>query len=494
MINSILASSNICDYLVDAQSSLNISYSMSDRFELPGLYNSTADPGFINNLLLSANSYAINKGNPTFSPDPDGSLPDLGAYPFDPLRQKNLIINEIHYNPAEGDNFEFVEILNAGSSTINLNNYRLTGSVQFTFPNESIEPDELIVIAKTEFEHEQGNLREFQWDYGNLPDHGGELILLNDTGDTLDFINYNSRYFWPREPDGLGPSLELHHPSMENMASNSWRSSYMNGGSRGLSNNTIKIEGLYINEFMASNSNIITDENGDYDDWIEIYNSTHNPINIGGLYITDNPNIPYKYQIPNYDLQKTTISARGYLLCWADNDIAQGITHLNFKLDMDGEHIAIVQRKEDKAAFLDSLTYSTQETDISHGRYPDGSDTWYYFENPTPVDSNRIPANMDDVPIKPEMFSLSQNYPNPFNPITTIEYTVGAIRQSPVQHVELFVYNILGQKVATLVNKKQISGSYKIEWNASGCSSGVYFYRMKAGNKFVKTKKLLLLK
>jgi hypothetical protein len=494
VVNSILASSSICVYLVDTQSSLNISYSMSDRFELPGLYNSTADPGFINNLLLSADSYAINKGNPTFPPDPDGSLPDLGAYPFDPLNPYNLVINEIHYNPVEGESFEFVEILNAGSSTIHLNNYKLTGSIQFTFPDESIESNEIIVIAKTEFEYLFADIREFQWDTGTLPDGEGELILLNDKGDTLDFVNYNSRYFWPREPDGMGPSLELHHPSMENMASNSWRSSYVIGGSRGLSNNAVKIEGLYINEFLASNSSIITDENGDYDDWIEIYNSTNNPINIGGLYITDNPDIPYKYQIPNYDLQKTTIPAKGYLLCWADNEIEQGITHVNFKLDMDGEHVAIVQRIENEAVFLDSLTFLTQETDISYGRYPDGSNIWYSFKSPTPLDSNKISTNLDGNPVKPEIYSLSQNYPNPFNPITTILYTVGAQNFVPLQHIDLSIYNILGQKVMTLINKKQPAGSYKIEWDASGFSSGVYFYRMKADNRFVKTKKLLLLK
>jgi hypothetical protein len=95
------------------------------------------------------------------------------------------------------------------------------------------------------------------------------------------------------------------------------------------------------------------------------------------------------------------------------------------------------------------------------------------------------------VPIvsKPDnAFSLKQNYPNPFNPSTTIEYTV------PVNtHVTLKIYDILGKEVATLVDREQISGSYIVIWNASNLSSGVYFYKLIAGN-IVQTKRMLLSK
>jgi hypothetical protein len=88
----------------------------------------------------------------------------------------------------------------------------------------------------------------------------------------------------------------------------------------------------------------------------------------------------------------------------------------------------------------------------------------------------------------PIKFSLSQNYPNPFNPITNIEYRI-----ANSEFVNLKVYNVLGQKVATLVNRKQQAGSYIVEWDASGIASGVYYYRLVAG-EFVDTKKLVLLK
>ncbi len=85
-------------------------------------------------------------------------------------------------------------------------------------------------------------------------------------------------------------------------------------------------------------------------------------------------------------------------------------------------------------------------------------------------------------------FTLFQNYPNPFNPVTVISWQLAASRQ-----VNLSIYNILGQKVATLLSEKQNAGKHSIEWDASGYSSGVYFYRLQAGD-FVQTKRMLLIK
>jgi len=88
----------------------------------------------------------------------------------------------------------------------------------------------------------------------------------------------------------------------------------------------------------------------------------------------------------------------------------------------------------------------------------------------------------------PKQFALEQNYPNPFNPTTLISY------QLPVaSEVSLKVYDVLGKEVATLVNERQEAGTYHFNFNASSLSSGVYFYRIKAGN-FVSTKKMMLVK
>jgi len=98
--------------------------------------------------------------------------------------------------------------------------------------------------------------------------------------------------------------------------------------------------------------------------------------------------------------------------------------------------------------------------------------------------------------ILPNGFSLEQNYPNPFNPTTSIQYAI-----SSRQFVSLKVYDILGNGIATLVNEEKPAGSYEVNFDANGLSSGVYFYQLRAGDPesssgqgFVETKKMILLK
>ena len=97
------------------------------------------------------------------------------------------------------------------------------------------------------------------------------------------------------------------------------------------------------------------------------------------------------------------------------------------------------------------------------------------------------PTFVDDS--TPTGFKLSQNYPNPFNPRTTIIYNLD--QQSMVN---LTIYDLLGRKVATLVDEVKTPGSYTVNWNAEDFASGVYFYRIKTANSIALTQKMLLLK
>ncbi|HBQ59643.1 MAG TPA: hypothetical protein DD671_08470, partial [Balneolaceae bacterium] len=88
----------------------------------------------------------------------------------------------------------------------------------------------------------------------------------------------------------------------------------------------------------------------------------------------------------------------------------------------------------------------------------------------------------------PEKFALEQNYPNPFNPTTVIQYSV-----ADVSNVQLQVFDVLGRRVATLVNEVQAPGAYTVNFNARNLSSGTYFYRIEAGD-FSSIKKMMLIK
>jgi hypothetical protein len=101
----------------------------------------------------------------------------------------------------------------------------------------------------------------------------------------------------------------------------------------------------------------------------------------------------------------------------------------------------------------------------------------------------QVPTLVSNTPsLEVKHLTLHQNYPNPFNPTTTIEFSL-----SDASHVTLKVFDILGEEIATLVNKEQDSGSYQVQFDGTSLASGVYLYRLQAAD-FVDTKKLLLLR
>jgi hypothetical protein len=110
----------------------------------------------------------------------------------------------------------------------------------------------------------------------------------------------------------------------------------------------------------------------------------------------------------------------------------------------------------------------------------------YYKRNPT-----GNPTGVENINSEfPSEFILVQNYPNPFNPITKIRYVISnGVRNL----VTLDVCDVLGNEVASLVDEYKSAGSYEVDFNASGLSSGVYFYKLQAGS-FVETKKMILLR
>jgi len=95
----------------------------------------------------------------------------------------------------------------------------------------------------------------------------------------------------------------------------------------------------------------------------------------------------------------------------------------------------------------------------------------------------------------PQNFELSQNYPNPFNPSTVINYSIVVVNKnfSSLQNVILKVFDILGREVATLVNKTQAAGNYQVTFDATSLPTGMYIYKLFAGN-FVQSRKMMLVK
>jgi hypothetical protein len=109
-----------------------------------------------------------------------------------------------------------------------------------------------------------------------------------------------------------------------------------------------------------------------------------------------------------------------------------------------------------------------------------GLGTIITYDVPTPVELPNC-----TVPVK---YMLAQNYPNPFNPTTTIEFSI-----PESGNVKLQVYNSIGEEVATLVNDYKEAGTYQVDFNSKNLTSGIYLYKIQAGN-FSSIKKMILLK
>lgn len=179
---------------------------------------------------------------------------------------------------------------------------------------------------------------------------------------------------------------------------------------------------LVINEFMASNNGTLEDPQGQFDDWIEIWNSGLEPIDVGGMFLTDNLSDPIKWRIPINMRSITTIPAGGYLLIWADQDTSDFGLHANFKLDADGEELGLFDK--DGVTLIDSIGFPEQTRDISYGRDPETNGEIRFFAIPTPGTMNDG-AYLDEVE-SPEFSHKRGFYDTPFN-VTIATETKNAI-------------------------------------------------------------------
>jgi hypothetical protein len=154
--------------------------------------------------------------------------------------------------------------------------------------------------------------------------------------------------------------------------------------------NTDNLPDLRINEFLASNVACCPDTDGgteEFDDWVEIFNAGSTPVNIGGMYLSDDKSNPFKNRVDDTNAELTTIEPGGFIILWADEQGTQGELHMNFKLSADGEDIGIYYKD---GRVIDEYTFGKQEENVSRGLSVDGGDVWQSFANPTPGISNGL--------------------------------------------------------------------------------------------------------
>ena len=153
-----------------------------------------------------------------------------------------------------------------------------------------------------------------------------------------------------------------------------------------------------------------------------------------------------------------------------------------------------IERRSEEGQFItigyvEGYGTTTEPQEYSYMDNSVGTGIYYYKLKQIDYDGSFEYSDIVEVEVTAPMeFALRQNYPNPFNPSATINYQIPEL-----SNVTLKVYDVLGNVIETLVNEEKQSGIYNVEFDATGLSSGIYLYRLQAGN-FIETKKMLLLK
>ena len=226
------------------------------------------------------------------------------------------------------------------------------------------------------------------------------------------------------------------------------------------------VSDLYINEVMASNVSTVTDENGEFDDWIEIYNASDVPADLANLYITDDVTNTAKYQFPS-GTATTVIAPGGFILVWADNTIAQGPLHTNFTLSPGGEYVGLYAANGD---LIDSLTYEALGTNQSYGYSNEVDGELMVFEEgfTTPNASNAT-SSISSV----NRVELNV-YPNPANDL--VQLTFAGLTES----IQLNVFDITGR----MVMQQSLNGNInQAQLNTASLPSGAYLIRVGSGKE-----------
>lgn len=139
------------------------------------------------------------------------------------------------------------------------------------------------------------------------------------------------------------------------------------------------LEGLVLNEVMASNSNTVSDEAGDFDDWIEIHNTGPMAIDLSEFTLLDHHD-----GTPGFEFPAFTLAPGEYQVIWADEEPGEGQWHAPFKLDGDGEELFIV----DDGVIVEMVMFPAMGDDQSYGRWPDGTGDWAFLAQATPGAEN----------------------------------------------------------------------------------------------------------
>ncbi|MCC7438914.1 MAG: CotH kinase family protein [Armatimonadetes bacterium] len=206
-----------------------------------------------------------------------------------------------------------------------------------------------------------------------------------------------------------------------------------------------------INEVMASNSKTVADDAGEYEDWIELFNTASEPVNLAGYHLTDDPAKMDKWTFP----EGAVLPANGYYIIWADEDQEQGANHCNFKLSASAEQLLLTDAA---MAIVDSVSWGQQTADMSFARKPNG--TGSFVIQPSTFNGTND-AGVSGVGQQTAATTV-RVFPNPAH--QRLRVMLGTIGTETV-----VITNALGQRMF------QGAITAGIDLDVSGWAAGIYF-------------------
>jgi parallel beta-helix repeat protein len=378
-------------------STVTLTYNLRDEGTNPGTGNIVGDPKFVSegshDFHIQQGSAAIDAGDPDSPKDEDGTRADMGAFAYFQQAAVSLMITEINYRPLtngyENPDREYIEIYNAGQSTVNLAGYHFTSGIDYTFPaGATLEPGTYLLVVR-DASYYSSDLKYYQWTTGNLSNSGELIELKTNTNTSAAIITYSYLTPWPRLPSKYDLTIQLKATNLDYKIASSWRTSYVGGGTPGKPNTQPSYNKLFINELVSHYGNTYPDEHGLYSDWIEIYNGYEQDVDLGGLYLTDDYQVLNRAKILEGYPDSTCIASKGFYVFRADLLTNLGANHLDFQLASSGEQVALSQTNGASYRIIDSLKFGSLGIDVSYGRYPDGGSAKQSFQTATPGNPNQ---------------------------------------------------------------------------------------------------------
>ena len=410
-------------------------------------------------VQLADKSYARNPNgtgdfviqSPTYNATNNGGVVE-GE--IDKISVGDLVINELMASnittvtDQDGEFDDWIELYNNSSETLSLDNLYLSDTyadlTTWRFPaGLTIAPGSYLIVWCDNNDEQDGLHADFKFSAigeNAILSYGNEDSIIESVsfGEQIDDKSY------ARRPNGTGDFVI--QSATHNYNNNSGVIVEVETYDK------ITAGDLVINEIMTSNETIVADQDGEYDDWLELYNNSSKTLSLDNLFLTDDATVLTAWKFPD----GTTIAAGGYLIVWCDNDAEQTGLHTSFKFSTSGDRVIL---SYPDGTTLEDITFGEQQVDMSYARVPNGTGN-FQIQDATYNSTNGNSLSLDD-------FENNLNvrfYPNPIQSILNIESTSTSIKT-------LRINSILGKE---LFNKSDFDTNKTI-LDFSNYSKGIYF-------------------